>query len=63
MLFVCFGCNRGTRGREADGSANSGVFRKCEYEGHVYIVYKDGFGTASFGGIEHDPDCDKCRKK
>lgn len=32
-------------------------FRKLEYDGHTYIVYREVFGTKNFGGITHDPDC------
>ena len=31
-----------------------------EYKGHDYIFFKTVEGTASFGGVVHDPDC-KCK--
>lgn len=31
-----------------------------EYKGHDYIFFKTVEGTASFGGVVHDPDC-RCK--
>lgn len=62
ILIICaIGCE-GEPGKTADGSNTSGTFTKCTYEGHDYIIYKAGFGNSSYGGLEHDPECRKCRK-
>lgn len=31
-----------------------------EYKGHDYILFKTAAGSASVGGVVHDPDC-KCK--
>lgn len=33
------------------------------YNGHDYIVFKEGFGTFATMAVEHDPDCKTCEKK
>lgn len=42
---------------EAENKAIVSSLRTVEFNGHSYIVYREGFGTKNFGGITHDPDC------
>jgi len=63
LLLLCFvGCQSGTRGTKLDGTPSSGTFTKCLFDGHAYVVYVDGAFDNRIGGLEHDPDCPKCRK-
>lgn len=61
-LFMV-GCDEGNRGTNLDGSTSWGTFTKKKFEGHTYIIYKEGFGDVRFGGLEHDPECFLCRNR
>ena len=32
-------------------------FSTIEYNGHEYIIYHQGYGKCSTGGMVHNPDC------
>lgn len=46
------------RYEDEQNKAIVGHFRKLEYKGHSYIVYREYHGQYhTFSGITHDPDC------
>lgn len=43
---------------------DTGIITKTlTYNGHDYIVFREGFGTFATMAVEHDPDCRACKKK
>lgn len=37
----------------------TGFFRRIEFEGHDYILYRQYHGsTMTYSGLTHDPDCE-----
>lgn len=41
------------------------TFQEVEYKGHSYIVFAYHYGGTytSFGGLTHNPDCEKCKEE
>lgn len=60
LIAVAIGCG-GERGKRPDGSNTWGTFNRCEFDGHTYITYCEGMSESRVLGIEHDPDCKRCK--
>lgn len=45
--------------KKAEDRTSVGCFRRVEFEGHDYILYKENAGPSrTFSGVTHDPDCE-----
>lgn len=60
LLLLLTGCEPRLKGTDPDGTPTYGSFRKCQFEGHDYVIYEEGFAENSVLGLEHDPNCRKC---